>query len=286
MNGGKTTYSTGSVTSKDGTVIGYRRLGEGPAIVLMHGSMMSSHNFMKLGTTLGRDFTVYLPDRRGRGLSGPHGSGFTLQRAVEDVQALMDGTQERRVFALSAGAIPVLQWALSAPADYKIALYEPPLAVRGSQPAAWLTRYDSEMSQGRPGAAMVTVARGTKDSRLLQVLPRAVAVPLMGFAMRAQAKRAAADEVPLIDLIPTMHHDAQLVLGATGLIRASTAVHADVLLLGGSRSPRYLRDALDAMHAAMPLSRTAILPGVGHLAADNGGHPNRVARVLRDYFST
>ncbi|WP_137993496.1 alpha/beta fold hydrolase [Streptomyces vilmorinianum] len=285
MNRDRTAYVTGSVVSKDGTVLGYRRLGDGPPVVLVHGSMMSSYNFMKLGTALARDFTVYLPDRRGRGLSGPYGPAFTLQRAAEDVQALMDAAHARRVFALSAGANAVLQWALTAPEECKIALYEPPLPVGGSRLAAWLPRYDSEMHHNRPGAAMVTVAKGTKDSRLLQVLPRPVAVPLMDFAMRAQARQAHTDEVPLIDLIATMHHDAQLVLGAEGLIAASTAVRADVLLLGGGRSPRYLKDALDALHAAIPRSRTTRLRGVGHLAADNGGQPGRVARALRGYFS-
>ncbi|MEU8619484.1 hypothetical protein [Streptomyces sp. NPDC048623] len=166
-----------------------------------------------------------------------------------------------------------------------MALYEPPLPVHGSDPAHWLGRYDREMRQGHFAAAMVTVAKGTKDSRLLQILPRAVTVPLMHFAMRAQAGQAPADAVPLLDLIPTMHHDAQLVLGAADLIEASAAVRADTLLLGGSRSPRYLEEALDALQTAMPHARRVTLSGVGHLAADNGGHPNRVARALGDFFS-
>ncbi|MEV6331053.1 alpha/beta hydrolase [Streptomyces sp. NPDC051909] len=286
MSAGPAPYRTGSVTSKDGTRIGYRRLGEGPGAVLMHGAMMSAHNFMRLGTALSRTCTVYLPDRRGRGLSGPYGPDFTLQRAAEDVEAIMDGTGARRVFALSAGAIPVLQWALDAPPDCRVALYEPPLPVGGYDPAGWLDRYDREMSRGHLAAAMVTVAKGTKDSRILRILPRTVAVPLMSIAMRAQAKQVAADEVPLVDLIPTMHHDAQLVLGAHELIRASAAVGTDVLLLGGSRSPRYLKDALTALRAAIPRSHRVTLPGVGHLAADNGGRPDRVARLLDDYFST
>jgi pimeloyl-ACP methyl ester carboxylesterase len=214
------------VRSKDGTAIGYRQLGEGPRIVLMHGAMMSSHNLIRLGTALSGDFTIYIPDRHGRGMSGPYGPDFTLQRAAEDVHAVMQGTGARRIFALSAGAIAVLAWALDTPAEYEIALYEPRLPVNDSNPARWLARYDHEMSKGHLAAAMVTVAKETKDTRILQILPRAVAVPLMDFAMRAEAKQATTDEVPLVDLIPTMHYDAQLVLDAHGLIQASAALSA------------------------------------------------------------
>ncbi|MGD0966538.1 MAG: hypothetical protein ABSA57_21950 [Candidatus Acidiferrales bacterium] len=42
-------YNTGSVTSKDGTIIGYRQLGLGPGLILVHGGMQTSQNLMKLG---------------------------------------------------------------------------------------------------------------------------------------------------------------------------------------------------------------------------------------------
>jgi pimeloyl-ACP methyl ester carboxylesterase len=59
-------YTKGSVTSKDGTVIGYRQLGSGPGLILVHGGMAASQHFMKLASSLADVFTVYIPDRRGR----------------------------------------------------------------------------------------------------------------------------------------------------------------------------------------------------------------------------
>jgi pimeloyl-ACP methyl ester carboxylesterase len=277
-------YTTGSVTSADGATIGYRRFGTGPGAVLMHGGMMASQNLMRLGAALSGEFTVYLPDRRGRGLSSPYGPDFTLRRAAEDVRALMAQTGARRVFGLSVGAIPILQWALACPEGYKIALYEPPLPVPGFSPAAWLPRYDREMARGQLAAAMVTVAKGTKDSRMIGLLPRAVLVPLVGLALRAQARQVGGGYVALEDLVPTMHDDARLVLDATDLIEASTAVRADVLLLGGGKSARYLKDASDALRAALPHARRVELPGLGHLAADNDGRPDVVAHALSDFF--
>src|SRR5258708_33691373 len=65
-------YTTGSVTSHDGTTISYRQLGHGPGVVMLHGSMESAQSHMQLATALADAFTVYLPDRRGHGASGTY----------------------------------------------------------------------------------------------------------------------------------------------------------------------------------------------------------------------
>jgi pimeloyl-ACP methyl ester carboxylesterase len=59
------------VTSKDGTKIGYRQYGAGPGVVLLHGGLQASQNFTTLAQLLSDTFTVYVPDRRGRGMSAP-----------------------------------------------------------------------------------------------------------------------------------------------------------------------------------------------------------------------
>src|ERR1700722_19602010 len=61
--------AVGSVISSDGTGIGYRQMGDGPGLILVHGGMQSTQNLTKLARALCHRFTVYLPDRRGRGLS-------------------------------------------------------------------------------------------------------------------------------------------------------------------------------------------------------------------------
>ena len=83
------TYSTSFVTSKDGTTIGYRQMGAGPGIILLHGGASASQSYMRLGTALSDVFTVYIPDRRGRGLSGPFGDSYGIQKEVEDVDAII-----------------------------------------------------------------------------------------------------------------------------------------------------------------------------------------------------
>jgi pimeloyl-ACP methyl ester carboxylesterase len=99
------TAVTGSITSEDGTTIGYRQLGHGPSVVLLHGIMESAQSHMQLAEGLADTFTVYLPDRRGRGLSGPQGSDYRLEKEVEDLDALLTKTGAHDVFGVSAGAI-------------------------------------------------------------------------------------------------------------------------------------------------------------------------------------
>jgi pimeloyl-ACP methyl ester carboxylesterase len=48
----KDVVTTGSVVSADGTRLGYRRVGEGPGLILLHGGVNASQHMMKLGPAL------------------------------------------------------------------------------------------------------------------------------------------------------------------------------------------------------------------------------------------
>jgi pimeloyl-ACP methyl ester carboxylesterase len=70
-----------------------------------------------------------------------------------------------------------------------------------------------------------------------------------------------------------------------GQLEVFRKVIAEVLLLGGTNSPAYLKPALDALTAVLPHARRITLPGIGHMAADDVGEPERVARDLRAFFA-
>src|SRR5437016_4115292 len=177
--------TTGSVLSADGTRIGYRQMGEGPGLVLLHGGLQSSRSFTSLGAALGDAFTIYIPDRRGRGLSGPFGDHHSMRTEIEDLAALLDKTGSHNVFGLSSGALVALQCALESPAIHKLALYEPPLEI-GSRPSPldWVPRYDRELAAGNLPAAMVAVMKGTGDREFFSGLPWFILVPISKLAMR------------------------------------------------------------------------------------------------------
>ena len=276
-------FNLGQVISADGTTIGYRWLGHGPGLILVHGGLQTSQSFTKLAAALSDVFTVYVPDRRGRGLSGSHGDNYSIRKECEDINALLNRTGAHNVFGLSSGAIIVLQAAPTLPTIYKVALYEPPLPTDHSSPATWIPRYEKELAKGKLGSAMVTIIKGTGDSSIVNALPRLILEPLMTLAIRAESDQG--DEVPLETLIPTVHFDTRLVVEMDGKLDAIRALRADVLLLGGSQSQGYLKDALDALSTVLPHARRVELPHAGHLAADNDGQPQRVANELRHFFS-
>lgn len=317
------TYLPGEVTSRDGTRIGYRRYGTGgQGVVLVHGGAQAAQNLHRLAEALTNRFTVYVPDRRGRGRSGPPGDRYGLAVERDDVAALVRHSGAVHLFGLSSGGIVVLSAALSVPGIRRIAVYEPPLSVDHSTPLGWLPRYERELARGNLGAAAVTAMRGTRSAGpWLRLIPRpvitaalnaatrsgrdsgpeqaAVAAPprraavarVLLWPLRRAASRAATaehgemDEVPLRALVPTMRYDAQLVIDSEGTLNDYAALSMPVLLLGGSRSASYLSHTLDALQRVLPDATRVELSGIGHTAPDNTGDPLRVADQLRGFFS-
>jgi len=276
-------YSKGLVRSLDGTTIGYREYGGGAGLILVHGGMKAAQHFSKLAHTLGKSFNVYVPDRRGRGMSGPQGQDFGVQREVEDMQALIAATGARFIFGLSSGALVSLRTALFTPALDHVALYEPPLSINGSAPTAWVPRFDREIAAGRLAAALVTALKGTGVDPMFARLPRLVLAPVMAVALRARTRRP--DEVAIADLVPTQHFDVRIVRDMADTVPDYARLQARVLLLGGTRSPDYLSVALSELAAVLPHAQRVTLQGLTHEGPENDGQPFVVAKALRDFFT-
>jgi pimeloyl-ACP methyl ester carboxylesterase len=281
--------TAGAVTSADGTTIGFHQFGRGPGLVLLHGSMSSAHNHRQLAEALADSFTVSVPDRRGRGLSGPYGADHNIRRDVEDLDAVLAGTGAENVFGVSTGGVICLQAALTRSAIRRVAVYEPPVFAEKSVPIRTLTRFDREMAEGRVAAALVTGMKGAKmGPAIFGILPRFLLEPMCGMAMSAENRKGAGDYVPMSLLAPTLHHDFQLVVEMSGALETYRGIRAEVLLLGGSKSPAYLRLALDTLEKVLPRVSRVELPGQDHAAswnADRGGRPEPVARELRRFFA-
>src|SRR6201995_1493018 len=107
--------STGSVTPAAGPTIGYRQTGRGPAVVVLHGSNESGASHTQLAQALASQFTVYLPDRRGRRRSGPRQPGHSMHTEVEDLQAVVAATGAQSVFGVSISGLIALRTALVPP---------------------------------------------------------------------------------------------------------------------------------------------------------------------------
>jgi pimeloyl-ACP methyl ester carboxylesterase len=278
-----------SVTSKDGTTIGYRKVGHGPGLLILHGAAESSKSHKQLAETLADTFTVYLPDRRGRGLSGPYGKDYSIQRDVEDMDALLTKTDAHYVVGISSGAIIFLQAMLSLSSIHKAVIFEPPLSINGSVSTDFLQRYDSEIAQGKIASALVSGMLGAQmGPPIFNSMPRWLLKLLTAMMMAGEDRKATADDVTMRQLAPTLHYDFQLVTEMKDAVERFGAIQTEVLLLGGSDSPAYLKTAMDALEKVLPNATRIEFDGVGHGAtgnADRGGQPERVAQALRQFFA-
>ena len=285
-------YTTSSVTSQDGTTIGYYQLGHGPGVVLLHGAMESAQSHMQLAEALADAFTVYLPERRGHNLSGPDSKDYSIQKEVEDMDALLTKTGAHHVFGVSAGGLICLQAALTLSAIHKAALYEPALIVNGPISTAFLPRYDKEMAQGKVAAALVTAMKGAQmGPPIFNAMPSFLLELLTNMAMKSEDKKARSGDVTMRMLAPTLHYDFQLVDETAETLENFRAVRAEVLLLGGSKSQAYLKVALDALEKVLPHVKRIEFPGLDHGGSSDpsntnrGGKPKLVAQELRRFFA-
>jgi pimeloyl-ACP methyl ester carboxylesterase len=283
--------TTDVVVSRDGVAIAYRQIGRGPGLVLLHGAMESAVSHMGLAEALADEFTVYLPERRGHTLGVPFDETYCMQHEVDDVEALLTHTGATAIFGVSAGGLVALEAALTLPNIQRVAVYEPALIVDGAPPAALFARCDSEIIEGRTAAALIT---GMKAAQLgppfLDAMPRWLLEFATNRAMASQDRKAERGDATMRMLAPTLHYDFRLIAEMAGMLERFAAIRCDALLLGGSKSPRWLRSALDALASILPHARRIEFAGLDHGgssddgATNRGGQPQRVAEEMRKCF--
>jgi len=281
------TWTRRSVPGWRGSAISFRALEAStrrPGVVVLHGGMKSSQDMMALARELASDFDVYVVDRRGRGPSAAHEAGFSVDAEVEDIGAVIVATGARFAFGLSSGALVTLRTAArSTPTLQRIALYEPPFDIEGSVPLKFVGQFEAELAQGKRAKALITALKGMQVEPLFTWLPRIVLEPILSLIMRLQSE-GDADDVPIRALVPTLRYDFQIIDEMRDSLQDYTALQCKVLLLGGTKSPAFLRAALDALQAALPNVERVTLDGLRHDGPEDDGSPKLVAVQLRRFF--
>ena len=92
---------------------------------------------------------------------------------------------------------------------------------------------------------------------LFNRVPRPVLAPMMALAPGFQ--RTPEGGLPVADLVPTHHDDLALIRELADTERDYAVVPSEVLL-GGGKSPAYLKDAPDELSAVLPQVRRVTLP--------------------------
>jgi len=251
--------------------------------------MGTAANYLELSQILAQRFTVYVPDRRGRGMSvRAYSADHSIERDVEDLDSLLSHTGARLVFGLSSGAVIALEASRVLPQIRKVALYEPPFQQQGLSKEL-IGRFNLEIDNGRLSAALVTAMALV---RLGPFWLRAVPQPLLQFLVeRSLVKErrigGAGRYAPMTELLPAMRYDFNIVGTMAASSDAFRHVEAQVLLLGGSKSPGYLKQALDSLEGILPHVHRKVFQGLDHSAPwnlDRGGNPQPIARALFEFF--
>ncbi len=286
-------YTKDFVTSKDGTTVGYRQMGSGPGLILLHGGISSSQYLMKLGALLSDEFTLYIPDRRGRGLSGPFGNNYGLKREVEDLDAVLKKTNAHYIFGASSGGLISLEASITLRTIHKIALYEPVVYVNKSEMDRFndiVQRFDQELAEGDLTTAMVTSLNvytkldPEEKSSLIYHLPSLIWKPIFRLILEVDERNVKGDDVTLKDLMPTLKFDVQLVNETEGKIENFKEVKAEILLLNGGKSPIFLKNSIEALKKVLPKVKHIELQGLDHDSAQNYGKPEIIAQEIKSFY--
>jgi pimeloyl-ACP methyl ester carboxylesterase len=240
------------VVSHDGTRIAYERSGEGPPLVLIHGTGIDHSYWDPVVPELGRHFSVYRIDRRGRGHSGDT-APYAIQREFEDVAAMV-GSIAGDVFLVghSYGALCSLEAALVAKNIGKMILNEPPMytTVEVSFPADAPAEILAYAGAGEWEKALVLLYKAggmsTAELNLLRSLPN----------WHARIQTA-----------PTMLREILNVQEYAFDPARFKTLKTPVLLLVGSETEPVYTAAIEALRVSLPNSQLVVLPGQPHDAA-------------------
>lgn len=254
--------------SADGTRIGFRRLGKGPAIVFVHGSVSTHTDWMPAAKLLSSRFTCYVMDRRGRRGSGSGHGPYSIKREYEDICAVLDLAGPGSFLAgHSFGAVCALGAALRHPVP-KLVLYEPPLPLEGPIAGPPLVDYARAVEANDFEGAMEF---GLKKFTRLRPEVIAAIHDSRGWPRLCRLAPTWTRELLAMDAMPTT-------------VEPFRAIDCPVLFLLGTLSTEHpMQNTTRALAAALPDARIASLEGQDHLGLR--GAPDQVARHIAAFLA-
>ncbi|MDS0223843.1 alpha/beta hydrolase [Haloarcula sp. S1AR25-5A] len=246
-----------TVQSSDGTSIAYESEGNGQPLILLHGGSGTRRAWDTLRPYLVNEFSLYVPDRRGRGDSSD-GDDYSLAREAADLRALVDAVGETPVvFGHSFGGLVALTAAPEIAID-RLVLYEPPVLVDEHSDDDLAARMEARLEAGQRQAAMrlfIEENGSVSDVSQLPWWPEEANLHLTETVIRENYEVEAFDisDVPGIDI--------------------------PVVLLTGEQSPDHLRAGVTALDDHLDRSHLIEMENVGHVATETA--PEKLASLIK-----
>ena len=262
-----------SVVCGDGTAIGYWRTGEGPPLVLVHGTSADHARWTPVLPALGERFTVCAVDRRGQAGSGD-AAEHSLEREVEDVTAVVDSVAASfgapvGLLGHSYGAICCLEAASRRTTRVgKLVLYEPPLPTgKVTFPAEAVGRVEA------------LIEGGDRDEAVAVFLCEVAGVP----PTQVGRMRTESDWSERVAAAHTLPREARAAEGYALDPMRLRGLETPTLLLLGGESPPLFKAATEALDEALPDPRVVVMPGQAHVAMRTA--PELFASLVVGFFA-
>jgi len=265
----------GTAESRDGTSIGWEQVGTGAPLLVLHGGCRAAEHYRAMAAALAQTNTVVLMDRRGRG-NTPAPASSDIETIVDDVACVLAATGATAVFGHSAGALFALESAIRYHVDSLI-LYEPPLPNDTGIPKGWMSAFERDVAKGRTARAMLRMASGLEMGP-----PKWIPTGFLAFGAWISGMTRGANGAEILGLLRTL--PPEIAAAESCFASAYSNVGARTLLIRGSDSPRYLRDAVDLLRQTIPDSTVLELDGQAHNAPDMTA-PEAVAGGIRHFLT-
>jgi len=224
--------------------------GEGPPLLMIHGTTADHTSWRFVLPALQEHFTVYAVDRRGRGDSGDAGP-YSIGQEYEDVAAIVDSIgRPVNLLGHSYGATLAAEAALLANKIRRLVLYDPPLGHGTDELPGIIARLEGLVERDDREAALEIVLReiaGASPADIEQVRSSPV-WPLRIAAVHTVPRELKADRDYVFK--PERFR----------------AMRIPTLLLTGDQSPSYARKGTEAIARALVNAEIVRMAGQGHIA--------------------
>ncbi|WP_271078459.1 alpha/beta fold hydrolase BchO [Aurantiacibacter sp. MUD61] len=254
-----------------------QQVGEGPSLLLLHGTGASCHSWAGVMEKLAQDFTLIVPDLPGHGFTaGSLRGGPTLPNVTKALSALMDelGQHPDAIAGHSAGVAIALDYART---------HAPKIPVIGFGPA--ITPF--------PGLAAKLFPAMAKMLFVNPLVPRifAATTRIPGeterFLRRATGSTIAPEYLACYEALLGNHRHCEGALEMMANWDLDTfseglgEVSNPVLLVHGRKDKAVPTGAVDGAASRLPNAKLTLLDNLGHLAHEEA--PQTAAQLINGF---
>jgi pimeloyl-ACP methyl ester carboxylesterase len=242
-----------TVASDDNVLISVMKTGSGPALLLVHGSLLNATlSWGAVLEKLARHFTVYAMDRRGRAPSGD-AEGYSISMEADDIARVVEAIgQPVTVLAHSYGALATLEALEQLKGVARLLLYEPPFIAATPGPASdeILRRMDSAL-EANDREKIVSIFLREQIGAPPEVLAAFQSSPMWPVVLQ---------------IASTLPREARSVNTPRDLAGRLTRCTIPTIMLLGTETPGRMRENSILVSQTVPGARLVMLEGQGHTA--------------------